>query len=220
MTYTHRSFFEFLPNVLERFNLHAPIKWIKKIYPILIVLGILLSTLHQSSLGSLYLIMPSKLHPSGAPGTTLPFLRIGNNVCRFGHDDLRIHAKKSARAFGRALETSVLVELGGALLVALWVDALLRFEDYFHRGMLRQVIQPSYRSLLPLARELLLAFVIPITMLELQERVDVARTALSSFGVHRARLHHQSTEYRSHRFRNLRRTSLFTKMDRVLRDIS
>jgi Ni/Fe-hydrogenase subunit HybB-like protein len=63
MTYTTVLFFEFLPNVFERLNWKTPIKWIKKIYPILIVLGILLSTLHQSSLGSLYLIMPSKLHP-------------------------------------------------------------------------------------------------------------------------------------------------------------
>ena len=53
MSYTTVLFFEFLPNVFERFNLQAPIKWIKKIYPVLIILGILLSTLHQSSLGSL-----------------------------------------------------------------------------------------------------------------------------------------------------------------------
>ena len=52
MTYTTVLFFEFLPNVLERFHLEAPIRWVKKVYPVLVVLGILLSTLHQSSLGS------------------------------------------------------------------------------------------------------------------------------------------------------------------------
>ena len=63
MTYTTVLFLEFLPNVLERFNLQAPIRWVKKIYPVLVCLGILLSTLHQSSLGSLFLIFPEKMHP-------------------------------------------------------------------------------------------------------------------------------------------------------------
>ena len=38
MIYTTVLFFEFLPNVFERFNWKTPIKWIKKIYPVLIVL--------------------------------------------------------------------------------------------------------------------------------------------------------------------------------------
>jgi len=79
MTYTTVLFFEFLPNVFERFNFQVGIKWVKKIYPILIVLGILLSTLHQSSLGSLYLIMPSKLHPFWY-SPALPFFFFGSAV--------------------------------------------------------------------------------------------------------------------------------------------
>ena len=124
MTYTTVLFFEFLPNVFERFNLQAPIKWIKKIYPVLIVLGILLSTLHQSSLGSLYLIMPSKLHPFWYT-PALPFLFFGSAVA-VGLAMTIFESTQSAKAFGRHLELPVLVTLGGALLVALWVNALLR----------------------------------------------------------------------------------------------
>jgi len=75
---------------------------------------------------------------------------------------------QSAKAFGRHLELPVLVELGGALLVALWVNALLRFEDYFHRGLLGQIIKPSYEAYF-LWLELALAFVIPITMLSFKK---------------------------------------------------
>lgn len=75
---------------------------------------------------------------------------------------------QSAKAFGRHLELPVLVELGGALLVALWVNALLRFEDYFHRGMLRQIVKPSYEAYF-LWLELMLAFVIPISMLSFKK---------------------------------------------------
>jgi Ni/Fe-hydrogenase subunit HybB-like protein len=166
MAYTTVLFFEFLPNVLERFNLHAPIKWIKKIYPVLIVLGILLSTLHQSSLGSLYLIMPSKLHPFWYT-PALPFLFFGSAIA-VGLAMTIFESTQSAKAFGRQLELPVLVELGGALLVALWVNALLRFEDYFHRGMLGQIVKPSYESYF-LWLELTLAFIIPIGMLSFKK---------------------------------------------------
>ena len=166
MSYTTVLFFECLPNVLERFHLTTPIKWIKKIYPVLIVLGILLSTLHQSSLGSLYLIMPSKLHPFWYT-PALPFLFFGSAIA-VGLAMTIFESTQSAKAFGRHLELPVLVELGGALLVALWVNALLRFEDYFHRGMLGQIIKPSYEAYF-LWLELALAFVIPITLLSFKK---------------------------------------------------
>jgi Ni/Fe-hydrogenase subunit HybB-like protein len=166
MTYTTVLFFEFLPNVFERFNLKRPIKWIHRIYPALIVLGILLSTLHQSSLGSLYLIMPSKLHPFWYT-PALPFFFFGSAIA-VGLAMTIFESTQSARALGGHLELSVLNQIGGALLVALWVNALLRFQDYFHRGMLRQIIKPSYEAYF-LWLELALAFVIPITLLSFRK---------------------------------------------------
>ena len=166
MTYTAVLFFEFLPNVFEKLNLKTPIKWIHKIYPVLIVLGILLSTLHQSSLGSLYLIMPSKLHPFWY-SPALPFFFFGSAVA-VGLAMTIFESTQSAKALGRHLELSVLVRLGGTLLVALWVNALLRFEDFFHRGLLRQIFQPSYEAYF-LWLELALSFVIPITMLSFKK---------------------------------------------------
>jgi Ni/Fe-hydrogenase subunit HybB-like protein len=162
MSYTTVLFFEFLPNVFERFNLQTPIKWTKKIYPVLIILGILLSTLHQSSLGSLFLIMPSKLHPFWYT-PALPFFFFGSAIA-VGLAMTIFESTQSAKAFGRHLELGVLVKLGGALLVALWVNALLRFQDYLHRGMLGEIIKPSYEAYF-LWLELTLAFVIPITLL-------------------------------------------------------
>jgi len=166
MTYTTVLFFEFLPNVFERMNWKTPIKWIHRIYPVLIVLGILLSTLHQSSLGSLYLIMPSKLHPFWY-SPALPFFFFGSAIA-VGLAMTIFESTQSAKALGRHLELSVLVRLGGALLVALWVNALLRFEDYFHRGLLRQIVRPSYEGYF-LWLELALSFVIPIVLLSFKK---------------------------------------------------
>jgi Ni/Fe-hydrogenase subunit HybB-like protein len=152
--------------VLERFKLENPIKWIKKIYPVLIILGILLSTLHQSSLGSLYLIMPSKLHPFWYT-PALPFFFFGSAVA-VGLAMTIFESTQSARVFGRHLELPVLVTLGGALLVALWVNLLLRFEDYFHRGLLGQIFKPSYEAYF-LWLELVLTFVLPIGILSFKK---------------------------------------------------
>ena len=166
MTYTTVLFFEFLPNVFEKLKWTTPIKWIHKIYPVLIVGGILLSTLHQSSLGSLYLIMPSKLHPFWY-SPALPFFFFGSAVA-VGLAMTIFESTQSAKAFGRQLELPVLVTLGGALLVALWINALLRFQDYFHRGLLRQIVTPSYEAYF-LWLELTLTFVIPISMLSFKK---------------------------------------------------
>jgi len=54
---------EVAPIILERWNITTPIKWIERSIFILAGAGIVLSTLHQSSLGSMFLIMPYKLHP-------------------------------------------------------------------------------------------------------------------------------------------------------------
>src|SRR5690348_18181540 len=63
MLYTTVLSLEFSPIVLERFNLAKPLKIIRAALIPLVILGVILSTLHQSSLGTVYLIMPEKLHP-------------------------------------------------------------------------------------------------------------------------------------------------------------
>jgi Ni/Fe-hydrogenase subunit HybB-like protein len=166
MFYTTVLFFEFLPVVLERFNLKTPLRWIRGIMAGLVVAGILLSTLHQSSLGALYLIMPSKLHPFWY-SPALPFFFFFSAVA-VGLAMTIFESSLSSRAFGRQLELPVLIELGGALLVVLWVNALLRFEDFFHRGQLGNILKPSYEAYF-LWLELALAFVIPITLLSFKK---------------------------------------------------
>lgn len=54
---------EFAPVILEKYNIRAPIKFLKIISIPVVIAGVLFSTLHQSSFGSLYLIVPQKLHP-------------------------------------------------------------------------------------------------------------------------------------------------------------
>ena len=64
---------EAAPIFLEKWNINAPIKWIDRSIFFIAGAGIVFSVLHQSSLGSLFLIMKHKLHPLWWTGS-LPLL--------------------------------------------------------------------------------------------------------------------------------------------------
>ncbi len=61
--YTAVLALEFAPIIFERLRLEKALRIQHAIVIPLVIAGVLLSTLHQSSLGSLYLIVPEKLHP-------------------------------------------------------------------------------------------------------------------------------------------------------------
>ncbi len=63
MLYLSVLFFEFIPAAFEWLDWKRARYIIGKVSMVLVIFGIILSTLHQSSLGALFLIAPSKLHP-------------------------------------------------------------------------------------------------------------------------------------------------------------
>lgn len=54
---------EFLPPVFEWLNWRKAREWAVRLTIVLTVFGVCLSTLHQSSLGALFLMAPAKIHP-------------------------------------------------------------------------------------------------------------------------------------------------------------
>ncbi len=162
MLYTTVLSLEFLPVVLERFNLEKPLKIIRAVLMPLVILGVILSTLHQSSLGTLYLIMPEKLYPFWYSPLLPVFFFI--SAIAVGLAMTIFESSLSAKYFGRQLELPILQELGRVLAVVLWVYAILRFEDLFHRGALKLTLQPRYETYL-FWLEMMLALVLPLTLL-------------------------------------------------------
>jgi Ni/Fe-hydrogenase subunit HybB-like protein len=63
MLYTTVLLLEFSQVVFERFGWHRPEALLHRILVPLVIVGVLLSTLHQSTLGTLFTIVPHKLHP-------------------------------------------------------------------------------------------------------------------------------------------------------------
>ena len=165
MLYTTVLALEFSPIVLERFHLHKAMKIIHGAVIPLVICGVLLSTLHQSSLGSLYLIMPEKLHPFWYSPLLPVFFFI--SAIAVGLAMTIFESSLSSKYFGRELEIGILRELGRILLVVLCVYAVLRFEDLFHRGLLGKMLRPSYEMTL-LWLELTLALIVPLILLSLR----------------------------------------------------
>src|SRR5512140_22285 len=62
-TYLSVQFVEFSPAILEWIKSHRVRKWAVMLTIGMTIAGIILSTLHQSALGAMYLLVPGKLHP-------------------------------------------------------------------------------------------------------------------------------------------------------------
>jgi len=170
---------EFSPVVFERFRLAKPLKIIKAITIPLVIVGVLLSTLHQSSLGSLYLIVPSKLHPFWYSALLPVFFYV--SAIGVGLAMVIFESNLSARAFGREIEMPLLAQLGKALAVVLAFYGLLRFQDLAGRGALGLLREPSTESVL-FGLEVFLGLLLPLVML-VQCRVRESREGLFAAAV-------------------------------------
>jgi len=170
---------EFSPAVFERLRMQKALKNLQAITVPLVILGVLLSTLHQSSLGSLFLIVPSKLHPYWY-SPLLPLFFFVSAVAT-GMAMVIFESNLSARAFGQEIETPLLAALGKAMAVVLAVYGLLRFEDLRARGALAHLREPSTETVL-FALETGLGLLLPLFLL-LFRRVREDREGLFAAAV-------------------------------------
>lgn len=160
--YTAVLALEFSPIVFDRLKW----TWAKRIVrPVMIptvVAGVILSTLHQSSLGSLYLIMPTKLHPLWySPYLPLLFYLSAVSI---GCAMVIFESYLSKRAFGHHLRMDLLRDLGRVALVLVVVYGLLRFLDMRDRGVLSHITFATLEGRMFLL-EVLVQIFIPIVLL-------------------------------------------------------
>lgn len=119
MAYCFVLWIELAPAFLERWQdaswprlrsfARATLGPLNKAMPWIIALGMLLPTMHQSSLGSLLLLAGPKMHPLWFTGW-LPLLFL-TSVIAMGYASVCIEATISTRAFKRASETATLRDL-------------------------------------------------------------------------------------------------------------
>lgn len=174
MLYTAVLALEFSPIVLERFKMEKSLKIVGRILIPLVIFGVILSTLHQSSLGTLYLIVPEKLHPFWYSPLLPVFFFL--SAIAVGLAMTIFESSMSSKHFGLELELPVLQELGRVLIVVLGVYGILRFEDLANRGALKLAFHASYETYL-FWLEIMLAIVLPLILL-VQPRVRSSANGL------------------------------------------
>lgn len=107
----------------------------------LVIAGAIISTLHQSSLGTFYLITPGKLHPLWYT-PLIPWMFYFSAIAG-GLAMMIVESRLSSRALGRGLEMPLLRSIGKALLVALAFYATVRLADMARLGVIGEIFSGS-----------------------------------------------------------------------------
>ena len=155
---------EFAPVILEKFNFKAPIELLRKISIPVVICGVLFSTLHQSSFGSLYLIAPAKVYPLWY-SSYLP-VHFFISCIAAGLSMVIFEAYLCARVFRHGLKVWVLSGLGKVILTVLSIELVFKFSDLLLSGKFSYLflhVQETYFFWL----EIIVGSIIPIAILSI-----------------------------------------------------
>jgi Ni/Fe-hydrogenase subunit HybB-like protein len=167
MLYLTVLFLEFLPVILEHRFFQGRVfqnvmKGLKRISILLVIAGIVLSTLHQSSLGSLFLITPFRLHPLWY--SPIIYVLFFISAVGLGLMTVVLESLFSNYFLGHKIHTREISGLGLAAGIVLWVYLALRLGDLAMRGLLGMAFEGTWQSNLFLF-EIGVSALIPATLM-------------------------------------------------------
>jgi Ni/Fe-hydrogenase subunit HybB-like protein len=175
MSYTTVLAIEFAPAVFEGLKWQQAAHWIHKFIMPFVILGVVLSTLHQSSLGSLLLIQPEKLHPLWWT-PILPILFFVSAVA-IGLAMIILESSLSSRYFHRGLEVRLLGKLAKAIPIVLAIYVVIKFSQLTLADSLQYLFSGGLMSVLFWA-EILVGSVIPMILFSLEKNCRSPRVLL------------------------------------------
>jgi Ni/Fe-hydrogenase subunit HybB-like protein len=155
-------FVEFAPTLLEKIGADKIRKSLDKVLFLVIAVGILLPTMHQSSLGSLLIAAGFKVHPLWQSLEFQPLLALLTAVT-MGFSIVVFEGSFSAVGFRRSSETPLLSGLGKAIVGLLLVYLVVRFAELIIRGKLGYAFAGDLEGNMFLLETLL--FVVPVVIL-------------------------------------------------------
>ncbi|MFA6977969.1 MAG: Ni/Fe-hydrogenase cytochrome b subunit [Ignavibacteriaceae bacterium] len=186
--YTTVLTLEFAPVVLEKFKLKAPIRILKKISIPIVIAGVQFSTLHQSSFGSLYLIVPGRLHPLWY-SSLLP-VHFFISCLAAGLSMIIFESYQTTRAFTKeqgfkhtGLKMDILSGAAFVVLIVLIIGFHLKIYDFIGTGKLDYLTILSTETYL-FYLEIIVGTIIPICLLSQKKfRDDKKWLYISSISV-------------------------------------
>ncbi len=152
--YTLVLFIEFLPVILEKLNGVQSVtkrlptvkfyRLLKKVSIIFIIAGVVLSTLHQSSLGSLWVLVPEKLYPLWYSLYLPVFFWL--SAVAAGLTMTIVESTFSSKVFKRGLEVDLLADLAKAASFILVIYLIVKGIDLYVRDAWPLLLQPNIQA--------------------------------------------------------------------------
>ncbi|MCP4705343.1 MAG: Ni/Fe-hydrogenase cytochrome b subunit, partial [candidate division Zixibacteria bacterium] len=182
MLYTTVLLLEFSPVALEKFESYAKIRnFLMRFRFVFVLLGIMLSTLHQSSLGSLFLIMPFRLHPLWY-SNILPILFFISAIA-LGLMMVSFESLASHWLYKRKPENKLVAKLGRAAVWVLGIYFVVKMIDIVISGEFGLIFDGSWEGGLFIS-EILISIIIPMLIFSIpQLRFKTGWQTLASFMV-------------------------------------
>ncbi len=157
---------EFSPTFLEKLGMKDVKQKLNKLLFFFIALGVLLPSMHQSSLGSLLVIFGQQIHPLWQSGMLLPVIYLMTAIL-LGFAVVIFEATLSSTGFGRPLETKVLTPLSRIMFWLLAAYVVLRVLDLVFRGAFGSAFAASWQAFWFWVE--MVAFVVPLVLLATEE---------------------------------------------------
>lgn len=161
MAYTVVLAIEFTPTFLERFGLDNLKQKLSKVLFLAIAVGILLPTMHQSSLGSMAIIAGNQISALWQTQMLPPLFLI--SAILMGYAIVPFESILSATGLRRKMETDLLAKVSFIALLATTFYLFLRFTDLIWRDALGLAFAGDSDSIMFWIENLL--FIVPVILL-------------------------------------------------------
>lgn len=159
-------------------------KTIKKIMPALLIIGVVLPTLHQSSLGGLYVIEVGKLHPLWWSMLLPPFFLMSSFFV--GPAMISVETSLAGKAYNHEIPISVmrsLIKISGTMMI---IYLALKIGDLIYRDAFKWVFSGTLEGnmfLLEIVAGVIVPIIICFSSLSSTRKGLVTFGALTVFGV-------------------------------------
>jgi Ni/Fe-hydrogenase subunit HybB-like protein len=144
--YTTVLWIEFSPTLLERLRARKGLRLVNSVLFIFIALGVLLPTMHQSSMGSMLIALGTKLHPLWQTDL-LPALFL-LSALTMGFSMVIFEGSLSSLGFFRPLEIPLFAQLAGIIRWVLAAYIIIRLSDLIGRGQIGLAFEGDLRGTL------------------------------------------------------------------------
>ncbi len=153
---------EFAPTYFEKHNMKNVSRALNKILFLIIALGVLLPTMHQSSLGSLLITMGHKVDPLWQTLQFQPLLAVLSAII-MGFSIIIFEASFVSIGFNRASETPILAKFSKVIVGLLIAFIAIRFIALIVQNKIGLIFAFDFASMMFLLE--LLLFIVPIVIL-------------------------------------------------------